>query len=198
MNDLSRMFYEKFKSFDLRQHHNRRNFSQTLDIRQFYFSSFSIKSHLIVENLCEMFDEKFKRKNLSQNQKNVSFREFFSKQFRIIVYFKSAINRKSSINQNSKNSKSKSLNQHMIAKFIRIAFNEDFFEKSIELLYKLLDVLCINLKSFVEISFFFFILFRLFSIFLLVLAFVSIISAARTNFIDVYEQVISIIDRVIQ
>ena len=135
VNDLSRMFHEKFKSFDLRQHHNRRFFSQSFDLRQFdrSCSIFSKKFYLTIENLFEMFDEKFRRKSLSQNQKNVSSREFFSKQSRIIVYFKFAINRKSSINQNSKSSKSKSLNQHMIAKFIRIAFSENLFEKSIEL-----------------------------------------------------------------
>ena len=106
----------------------------------------------------------------------------------------------------------------MSAKFIRIAFSEnsfeksndllyklsdffyskDLFEKSINLLYKLLDVFCINLKSSVETFFFIFVFLRLFSIFLLAFAFVSIISAARMNCINVYEQVISIIDRVIQ
>ena len=200
MNDLSRMFIEKFKSFDLRSHQDRSYSSQSFDIRQSSQSCFSIaskKSYLIIENLFEMFDEKFRKKNMFQNQKNVSSREFFSEQLRITIYFKSTINRKSSISQNSKSSKSKNLNQHMTAKFIRIAFNENLFEKSIELSYKLFDVFCINLKSFVETSFFFFILLRLLSIFLLVLVFVSIISAARMSCIDVYEQVISIIDRVI-
>ena len=218
VNDLSRMFHEKSKSFDLRQHHNRRLSSQSLDIHQSHSSSSSIKFHLTIENLFEMFDEKFRKESLFQNQKNVSFREFFSNQTRITIYFKSTINQKSSINRNSKSSKSKSLNQHMSAKFICTAFsensfeksidlsyklsdffyNKDLFEKSVNLSYKLLDVFCIDLKSFVETSFFIFVLLRLFSIFLLALAFVSIISAARMNCINVYEQVISIIDRVIQ
>ena len=201
MNDLSRMFHEKFKSFDLRQHHNRRFSSQNFDIRQSHFSSSSIKSHLTIENLFEMFDEKFKKKNLFQSQKNVSF-QAFSNQMRIIFYFQFTVNRKSSISQNSKSSKSKNLNQHMFAKSIRIVFNKDFSEKSIDLSYKLPVVFC-HLKSsksrtFAETSFFIFMLLRLFSIFLIVLAFVSIISAARLNCINVYEQVVSIIDRIIQ
>ena len=201
MNNLSRMFTEKSKSFDLRSHQDRSYFSQSFDIRQSSqscFSTASKKSYLTIENLFEMFDEKFRKKNMFQNQKNVSFREFFSKQSRITFYFEFVINRKSSINQNLKSSKSKSLKQHMFAKFIRIAFNKYSFEKSIDLSYKLFDVFCINSKSFVEISFFIFVLLRFLSIFLLVLAFVSIISAARLNCINVYEQVISIIDRVIQ
>ena len=111
---------------------------------------------------------------------------------RIIVYFKFTINQKSSIIQNSKNLKSKSLNQHMFAKSIRTVFNENLFKKSIKLLYKMLDVFDIDSK----ISFFIFILFRLFSIFFLVFAFVSIIFVAKTNCINVYQQVISIIDYV--
>ena len=188
MNDLSRMFDEKSKSFDLRQHHNRRFFQQSFDIRQ----SNSIKSHFIIENLFEMFNEKFKKKNLLQNQNDVSFREFFSNQSRITTYFKFTINQKSSINQNSKNSKSKNLNQHMFAKSIRIVFNNNLFEKSIKLSYKMLDVFCVDSK----ISFFIFILFRFFSIFFFVFAFVSIIFVAKMSCINVYQQIISIIDRV--
>ena len=119
-----------------------------------------------------------------------------SKQSRIIAYFKFAINRKSLINQSSKSSKSKNWNQHMFAKSFRIVFNKNVFEKSIKLSYKMSDVFCTNLKSFVEISFFIFIFLRLFSIFLLAFAFVSIVSIARMNCINVCEQVISIIDDV--
>ena len=108
VNDLSRMFHEKSKSFNLRQHHNRCFFSQSFDIRQFHFSSSSIKFHLTIENLFEMFDEKFKKKSLFQNQKNAFFRAFFSNQSRITVYFRLTINQKSSISQDSKSSKSKS------------------------------------------------------------------------------------------
>ena len=210
MNDLHRIFAEKFKSFDLRQHHNRRSSSQNCDVRQ----SRSIKFHLIIESLFEMFDEKFRRKSSFQNQKNVSSSEFLAEQSRIIVYFKSRVNQKSSITQNSKNSKSKSLNQHMFAKSIRTVFNKDLFEKSINLQYKSTDVFCVKNKSLqvldfykskssksrtsAKISFLILVLLRLLSIFLLALAFVSIISATKMNCINAYEQVVSIIDRVIQ
>ena len=143
-----------------------------------------------------MFDEKFRKKSLFQNQNHVFFREFSSNQSRITIYFKFAFNQKSSINQDSKNSKSKNLNQHMFAKSIRIVFNEILFEKSIKLSYKLSNVFCINLKFSVENSFFIFIFFRFFSTFFLVFAFVSIIFVTRINCINVYQQVISIIDRV--
>ena len=46
-------------------------------------------------------------------------------------------------------------------------------------------------------DFFFFIFFRLFSIFFLVFAFVSIIFVAKIDCINVYQQIISIIDHVI-
>ena len=75
VNDLNRMFVENSKSFDLRQHHNRRLFSQNFDFRQFdrSCSTSSKKSHFIIENLFEMFDEKFEKKNLFQSQNNVFF-----------------------------------------------------------------------------------------------------------------------------
>ena len=192
-NDLSRMFHEKSKSFDLRQHHNRRFFSQSFDSRQFSQSCFSIskKFYLTMNNLSRMFDGKFRKKNLFQHQMNVTF-QTFSDQMRIIVYFKLTVNQKFSIIQSSKSSKSKSLNQHMFAKSIRTAFNESLFEKSIKLSYKMLDVFDIDSKIF----FFIFILLRFLSIFFFAFAFVSIISAAKTNCISVYQQVISIIDHV--
>ena len=149
MNDLSRMFIEKSKSFDLRSHQDRSYSSQSFDIRQSSQSCFSIaskKSYLIIENLFEMFDEKFKRKSLFQNQNNV-FSRAFSNQMRIIVYFKSAVNQKLSISQNSKSSKSKSLNQHMSAKFIRVNFSK-CFEKSIFLSYKMSDIFYIKSRFF--------------------------------------------------
>ena len=70
MNDLSRIFVEKFKSFDLSQHQNRSSFSQNLDICQ---STSSIKSHFTIENLSEMFDEKVKKNSLFQSQMNLFF-----------------------------------------------------------------------------------------------------------------------------
>ena len=212
MNDLNRMFAEKFKSFDLQQHQNRRFSSQSFDVRQFRFA-FSKKSYLIIENLFEMFDEKFKKKNLFQNQSNVFF-QAFSNQMKIIFYFKSTINQKSSINQNSKSSKSKNLNQHMFAKSIRIAFSRNLSEKLINLSYKSTNVFCVKNRFLqildfyksgfsksrisVKISFLILVLLRLFSIFFLVFAFVSIVSATKTNCINVYEQVVSIIDRAIR
>ena len=173
--------------------HNRRFFSQNFNFRRFSQSCFSIlkKSYLIMNNLSRMFNEKFKKKNLFQSQNNEFF-QTFSNQTQIIVYFKFTINQKSLIIQNSKNSKSKNLNQHMFAKLIRIIFNNNLFEKSIKLSYKMLDVFCVDSK----ISFFIFILFRFFSTFFLVFAFVSIIFVAKMSCINVYQQVISIIDRV--
>ena len=164
---------------------------------------------ILLSNLFEMFNEKFKKSNLFQNKKNVSFREFFSKQLRITIYFKFTINQKSSINQNLKKLKLKSSNQHIFAKSIRIVFNKKLFQKLIVLSCKSTNVFYVKIKflqikskssksrTFAKISFFLFILFRLFSIFLFAFAFVSIISITRINCINVYEQIVSIIDRVI-
>ena len=190
MNDLSRMFDEKPKSFDLQQHQNCVLSSRCFDIRQ----SHSIKFYLTIENLFKMFDGKFRRKSLFQDQKNVSSSEFFSKQLRIIVYFKSAINQKSSINQNSKSSKSKSLNQHMSAKSIRIAFSKNS-EKLIVLSYKSTNIFCVTSA---ETSALILVLLHLLSVFLLALAFVSAFSTTKMDCINVYEQAVSIIDRAIQ
>ena len=142
MNDFSRMFAEKSDSFDLQRHQNRRFSSQNFDFRQSSRSCFSTstKSYLTIENLFEMFDEKIRRNSLFQNQKNVSSREFFSKQSRITIYFKFTVNQQSSINQNSKSSKSKRLKQHTFAKFIRIALLEKSFISS----YKMLDIFDFN------------------------------------------------------
>ena len=205
VNDLSRMFVEKFRSFDLQQHQNHCRFSQNFDFRQLdrLCSISSKKSYFIIENLFEMFDENLERKSLLYSQKsqlensmNMFFRNIFSHQMRITFYFKFAVNQNAWISQNSKNSKSKSLNQHMFAKSIRTVFSKRLFENSINLSYKMSHVFCTNLKFSVEFFFFIFILFRLFSIFLLVFAFVSIVSVAKMNCISVYQQVISIIDRV--
>ena len=102
----------------------------------------------------------------------------------------------------------------MSTKSIRIAFNKDLFEKTINLSYKSTNVFCVRNKflqvldfsksksskfrTSAEIFFLILVLFRFLSIFFLVLAFVSIISATRMSCINVYEQVVSIIDRVIQ
>ena len=88
----------------------------------------------------------------------------------------------------------------MFAKSIRIVFNKNLFKNLIDLLYKLSNVFChlkfSNSNKIAKIVFFIFIFFRFFSIFLLVFVFVSIIFVARMSCINVYQQVISIIDRV--
>ena len=157
------------------------------------------KSYLIFDDLIRMFREKFRSIDLHSHRKNfVSSQHFdirssrqsffsFMHQSRIIFYFMFAVNQKSSISQNSKNSKRKSLNQHMFAKSIRIVFSRSLSEKLFDLSCKMFDVSD-------ETSFFIFIFLRLLSIFLLALAFVSIIFAARIDCINVYQQIISIID----
>ena len=198
VNDLRRMFHEKSKSFDLRQHHNRRFFSQSFDLRQFdrSCSTFSKKSYFIIKNLFEMFDEKFRKKSLFQNQKSVSSREFFSSQSRITIYFKFTINQKSSINQDSKSSKSKSLNQHMFAKSIRIVCQQKFAREIDQIITQNVRCLLHHLEVFCR-DFFFHFHTSSFSLhFFFVLAFVAIISTVRTSCISVYQQIILIIDRI--
>ena len=166
--------------------------------------TFVSKSYFIIDDLIRMFREKSKSFDLRQYEKDFAFSQRFdtrssrqsrsSYQSRIIVYFLFAVNQKTSISQNLKSSNSKNFQQHTFAKFIRSAF--DSFEKSIKLSYKMLDVFCISLKFSIEIFFFIFILLRFLSIFLFVLAFVSIIFATKMSCISVYQQVISIIDRV--
>ena len=69
-----------------------------------------------------MFVEKLKRTNFlrinDHIKKNKLFSKFFN-QIKIIFYFKSAINRSSSISQNSKISNSKNFHQRMLAKTFR-------------------------------------------------------------------------------
>ena len=131
------------------------------------------KLYFTIDDLIRMFHEKSKSFDLCQHQKNFAFsqsddtrssRQLY--QTRIISYFMSAINQKSSISQNSKSSKSKSLSQYMFAKFIRTAFSKNFSEKSIDLLYKLSDVFChlklLNSNKIAKVVFFIFILFHFF------------------------------------
>ena len=196
-NDLSRMFAGKSRPFGLRQHHNRRPSQQGSGIRQ----SRSVKPHLTIENLFEMFDGKSRRKDLFQGQNNVSS-QAASGQLQITAYFKPTANQKASISQDSKSSKPKSLNQHMPAESIRIAFSRSLPEKSADLPYKWPDVSC-RLKSSnpnktLETVSFISILLRLLPVFLLALAIVSAVSAAKTGCINAYRQAISAIDRAIQ
>ena len=111
------------------------------------------KSYLIIDDLIRMFREKFKSFDLRQHQKrrffsqNIDVRSFVTYQFRIILYFMFTINQKTSINQISKISKSKISKQYMFAKFIRIVFSKNFFEKSIILSYKKSNIFYISLQS---------------------------------------------------
>ena len=75
IDNLSRMFVENFKLFDLQQYQNRRFFSQNFEFRQFSQLCFSIstKFYFIIEMLFNIFDEKFKKIDLFQNQNNVFF-----------------------------------------------------------------------------------------------------------------------------
>ena len=151
VDDLSRMFHGKSRPFGLRQHHNRRLSSQSLGIRQSHSSPPSVKPHLTIENLFEMFDGKSRRKSLFQSQNNVSFR-VFSDQMRITAYFKSAVNQKLSISQDSESSKSKGLDQHMPAEFIRTNSSK-CSEKSAFLSYKMSGISYIKPKIFLQSRF---------------------------------------------
>ena len=95
-----------------------------------------------------MFVEKFTSIDLSQHQirrfflLDFDFRQSIQRDFiqiNITFYFKFAINQKTTINQNSKTSNSKSFQQHTLAKSNRVKFTffiKNVFEKSIVLLYK--------------------------------------------------------------
>ena len=146
MDDLSRMFAEKPKPFDLPQHQNRSSSPQNFDICQ---PTSSKKSYLIIENLFKMFGERFRRKSIFQDQKNVSSRGFSSEQLRITAYFKPTANQKLSISQDSESSKSKSLDQHMPAEFIRTNFSK-CSEKSAFLSYKMSDIFYTKPKVFLQ------------------------------------------------
>ena len=107
------------------------------------------KSYFTIHNLHRMFAEKSKSFDLQQHQIRRSFsqksdsRPFIIYQSRIIAYFLSAINEKTSINQNLKNSNSKSFQQSMFAKTIR----SDLLKKSIISSYKNSDIFYISLQS---------------------------------------------------
>ena len=105
------------------------------------------KFYFIIDDLIRMFREKFKSFDLRSFQK----RRFFSRNFdifyqsRIIVYFLFAINQKSSISQNLKNSNLKNFQQYTFAKSIRLVFI--LLEKSIFSLYKMINIFYISLQS---------------------------------------------------
>ena len=106
------------------------------------------KLYLTIDDLNRMFREKFKSFDLSQHQKRRSSLQRFdvrSYQSRIIIYFLSAINQKTSITQSLKSSKSKTFQQHMFAKSIRST--SALSEKSIFSSYKKSDIFYISLQS---------------------------------------------------
>ena len=113
-------------------------------------SSFSSKAkhqklYFIIEDLYEMFDEKFKKSDIFhikhhiKNDAHFRIIFFFFYQVKIIAYFTSAVNQSQSISQNSKTSNSKSYRQHTFAKSNRVKFTflvNKWSEKSIVLFYK--------------------------------------------------------------
>ena len=115
------------------------------------------KSYLTIDNLIRMFREKSKSFDLRQHQKSLASsqssdtrsssqsRFSFMHQSRIIVYFLSAANQKTSISQISKSPNSKSFQQHTFAKSIRSAFTLP--EKSIISPYKKTNIFYISLQS---------------------------------------------------
>ena len=111
IHDFRRMFAEKSRSFDLRQHQNRFSFSHSFESRQ-------------------------------------SDRFSFFYQFRIIAYFLSAVNQKTSISQSLKSSNSKNFQQYTFAKSISFCcFASTLSEKTIISSYKKSDIFFIFLQS---------------------------------------------------
>ena len=127
------------------------SFSISLASSSLFRKSIS-KFHFTIDDLIRMFREKFNSFDLSQHQK----RRFFSRssdifyQSRIIAYFLSAINQKTSISQNLKSSNSKNFQQSMFAKslsFCRFVLLTYLSEKSIFSSYKKSDFFYISLQS---------------------------------------------------
>ena len=113
------------------------------------------KSYLTIDDLIRMFREKSKSFDLHSHRKcSVSSQRFDTRssshsrslyQSRIIVYFMSAVNQKTSISHVSKSSNSKSFQQHTSAKSIRSA--SALSEKSIFSSYKKSNIFYISLQS---------------------------------------------------
>ena len=113
------------------------------------FSRTSVsKFYLTIDDLIRMFREKIKSFDLHSHQKH----RFSSRssdtlyQSRIIVYFLSAVNQKTSISQSLKSSNSKSFQQHTFAKSISLC-RSALSEKSIISSYKKSDIFYISLQS---------------------------------------------------
>ena len=214
VDDLRRTFAGKHRPFGLQQHQNRCRSPQGFGLRQPGRPCLtpSKKPYLTIENLSEMFDGKSRRKGLFQGQNNVSS-QASSSQMKITSYFKPTTNQKPSVNQNSKSSKPKRLDQHMPAESIRIA-SRSLPEKLANLPYKSADVSCVRNRPLqasdsyksgsskprtpVETPSLILVLLRLLPAFLLALAFVSAISATKTGCINAYGQAVSAIGRAIR
>ena len=143
-------------------------FAKTASINLFIsFATFSSrfrksisKFHFTIHDFHRMFVEKSKSFDLFQHQKHRFFSQSFESrqfdrsntfyQFRIIIYFLSVINQKTSINQNLKNSNSKNFQQYTFAKSLslyRFVLLIYLSEKSIFSLYKKSSFFYISLQS---------------------------------------------------
>ena len=128
-----RNYQSRFHFFE----HLYQNIKNFISLSMIWFACF-VKSlnHLIYVNI---------KKDFVFSQ-NFDVRLFVTYQFRIIVYFLFAINQKTSINQNLKNSNSKNFQQHTFAKsisFCRFVLSE----KSICSSYKNSNIFYISLQS---------------------------------------------------
>ena len=110
----------------------------------------SQKLHLTVDDLIRMFAEKSRLFDLSQHQNRRSSSQSSDArqlcQSRIIVYFLSAVNQKTSISQSLKSSNSKSFQQHTSAKSLSL-YRSVLSEKSILSSYKMTDIFYISLRT---------------------------------------------------
>ena len=111
------------------------------------------KSYFIIDDLIRMFREKSKSLDLHSHRKCFVFSQRFDirsfnqsrffYQSRIIVYFMFAVNQKTRISQNLKNSNSKNFQQFTSAKTIRFVLSK----KSIFSSYKMTNIFYISLQS---------------------------------------------------
>ena len=113
------------------------------------------KSHLTIDDLIRMFAEKSRSFDLSQHQdrrtssQSIDARQSRSSstyQSRIIAYFLSAVNQKTSISQDLKSSKSKTFQQRTLAELISLC-RSVLSEKSVFSSYKKSDFSHISLHS---------------------------------------------------
>ena len=111
------------------------------------------KSHFTIDDLVRMFREKSRSFGLSQHQTRRSSPQSSDArrsihQSRIIVYFLSAVNQKTSISQSLKSSNPKSFQQFTLAKSISLCrFASALPEKSAFSSYKKSNIFYISLQS---------------------------------------------------